>query len=116
MKVIEAKGKCIFVRYDEVYSKNTFFELMKEAYKTCKETNCYKLLVDISKMPGKVSIVDRFEFGVRGAALFRGGFKIAVVYRAEEINRFAETVSLNRGLNSRIFSDIDEALQWLSNK
>ena len=67
-------------------------------------------------MSGKVSMMDRFEFGVHGSQTFQGVFKIAIVYRAEEINQFAETVSVNRGLNAKIFSEMSKALEWLDVK
>jgi hypothetical protein len=113
MKTIEAKGGYIFVQYDEVYSKSVLFDLIEKTYKMSKELNCRKLLADISKMTGKVSTMDRFEFGVYGSCLYQDGYMIAVVYSEEEINRFAETVSVNRGVNARVFSDIDKALEWL---
>jgi len=116
MKTIEAKGDYIYVKYEEAYSKKIIIELMEETYKKSNELGCYKLLGDISTMEGKVSTIDRFEFGVKGANLFRGGYKIALIYRPEEINRFAETVSINRGLRARIFSDKDTALKWLLGK
>lgn len=116
MKIIEAKGEYLFVQYDGVYSKSVLLELIDETHRISKELNCYKLLGDISRMSGKVSTMDRFEFGAHGSHRFQGRFKIAIVYRAEEINRFAETVSVNRGLNAKIFSKMDEALEWLGVK
>ena len=116
MKTIEAKGEYIFVEYDEPYLKSVLIEMMRETHQKSKELGCYKLLGDISKMRGSVGTMDRFEMGVRGADLFRGGYKIALVYQPEEINRFAETVSVNRGLNARIFGDKKDALEWLLTK
>ena len=113
MKVIEEKGEYFFVQYDEEYSKSVLFEFIKEVYEKSQEAKCYKLLGDISNMTGTVGMIDRFEFGVKGAAMFRHGYKIALVYRAEEINGFAENVSVNRGLNARIFSKREKALEWL---
>ena len=113
MKVIEAQGEYIFVKYDEKYSKASLVEMMREVQKISTELGCYKLLGDISQMVGTVSTMDRFEFGVQGAIIFRRGYKIAIIHRPEEINRFAETVSVNRGLNARIFSDKENALEWL---
>ncbi|MBL8107761.1 MAG: hypothetical protein JNJ72_19490, partial [Anaerolineales bacterium] len=53
------------------------------------------------------------EIGVQGSLIFRNLIKVAVLYRKEEIDWFAETVSKNRGLNAKIFSQMDEALKWL---
>jgi hypothetical protein len=50
---------------------------------------------------------------MKGVSLFRFKGTYAIVYRKEEINRFAENVGANRGLNALMFSDMDEALKWL---
>lgn len=113
MKVIEDKGEYILAQYDEEYSKNVLFEFIQEVHQKSQEANCYKLLGDISNMTGTVGMMDRFEFGVKGAAMFRKGYKIALVYRAEEITGFAENVSVNRGLKARIFSKMEAAMEWL---
>jgi hypothetical protein len=57
--------------------------------------------------------MERFELAMQAVKLFQNKGKYALVYRKEEINRFAENVGVNRGLNARIFSDMDEAMQWL---
>ena len=116
MTTIEEKGEYIFVKYKGSYIKNTLFEIIKEVKKRSKEIKCYKLLGDISEMTGKVGTLDRFDFGVQGATMFRENYKIALIYRKEEINGFAETVSVNRGLNARIFSDKESAMRWLGIK
>ena len=64
-------------------------------------------------MPGKVKTIQRFEIGVQGSLIFRNLIKVAVLYRPEEIDWFAETVSKNRGLNAKIFSEMDQAMEWL---
>ncbi len=45
-----------------------------------------------------------------------GSARIAVIYRDEEGDRFRfiENVSVNRGGNMKIFTDADEAIDWLT--
>ena len=86
---------------------------MKEVLVVCETESYQKFLVNISGMTGRVTTMERFELALKGVSLFQFKGKYAKVYRKEEINRFAENVGANRGLNARIFSDMDEALKWL---
>lgn len=113
MKTIEKKGEYIFVDYAEPYVYKNAINLLKEAAEVCAAEKCSKLLLSFVDMPGKVKTLDRFEFGVQGAIIFRHLKKVGVVYRREEMNRFLETVAVNRGLNIRLFDNFDEAMEWL---
>ena len=113
MENFERRNGYIYVKYSEPYQLQKFVTISKQVYNICLAEKYNKILVDISSMPGKVKPMERFKIGVEGALIFRNIVKISVLYRAEEIDKFAETVGVNRGLNGRIFSDMDEALTWL---
>jgi len=72
-----------------------------------------RALVDISKVEGPIKQFDRFLIGQHAAEYWRPGLRVAVVYRAEEINRFAEDVATSRGANLRVLPDVQSALHWL---
>jgi hypothetical protein len=113
MKIIEGRNGYLYVEYSEPYQFNNLIDLMKEVIVICETESHQKFLVNIVKMTGKVSPMERFELAMKAVPLFQHKGKYALVYRKEEINRFAENVGVNRGLNARIFSDMDEAKQWL---
>ncbi len=113
MKKIENKNSYVYVLYDEPYTKEGLIDLMKETHNACLGFGCRLILVNLLNMPGIISTMDRFEMGIQGALLFKSNFKIAVVYRKEEINQFAETVGVNRGMNTYVVSDMESALKWL---
>ena len=113
MKTIEQRDGYIYVQYDEEYSFDVFISISKQVFDLCQKENYKKVLVNVTKMPGKVRTFQRFEIGVQGSLIFRNLIKVAVLYRKEEIDWFAETVSKNRGLNAKIVSQMDEALKWL---
>lgn|GEM_PF-1734058 len=113
MKLIEGRKGYLYVEYSEPYKFNDLIHMMHEVLVVCEKESYKKFLVNISNMTGKVTPMERFELAVKGASLFLYKGRYAVVYRKEEINRFAETVGVNRGLNARIFSDMDEAMKWL---
>lgn len=113
MKKIEQRDGYIYVEYAEEYSIEAFVSTSKQVFDLCQKENYKKVLVNATQMQGKVKTLQRFELGMQGALIFRNLIKIAVVYRKEEIDWFAETVSKNRGLNARIFSEMDKAMEWL---
>lgn len=113
MKTLESKKDYLFVEYTEPYQLEACIALMQEVAEICRRDKFTKVLVDMSGMMGKISTIDRFKLGVAGADTFRGIAQVAIIYRKEELNWFAETVGVNRGANVRVFSGPDEALKWL---
>ena len=55
-----------------------------------KERGYDRAVVDISKVDGPIKQFDRFLIGQHAAENWRPGLRVAVVYRDEEINRFAD--------------------------
>ena len=113
MKRIENRTNYLFVEFDDAYQLEVILSLMREVAEVCRQQKFSKVLVDLSNMPGKISIMDRFQMGVAGANTFRGVAQVALIYRKDEINRFAETVGVNRGANVAVFGDAESAKKWL---
>lgn len=65
-----------------------------------------------------LNVVDTYEFSASldSALPFTGRLRIAVLVAQEQFEKsvFAETVARNRGVNIRMFLDLDEANQWLT--
>jgi len=110
---IERRKHYIYLEFSEPYTREKFFSISNNVLEICEKENFKKILVNIQNMPGRVMAMERFELGVQGALLFSHKATIAVVYRKEEIDGFAETVGVNRGLSARIFSDVEKACEWL---
>ena len=114
MNVIENRGGYIYASYNGQYEYEKLLELAKEAARSCTQGKPAKVLVNFLNMTGKVEPFDRFKLGVQGALIFRNTIaQVAAVYHQTEIDRFAENTAVNRGLNTRIFSNIEDALAWL---
>lgn len=113
MKQIIPRQDHLFVEYSEPYELDTFIALIQEVAGICRREKFTKVLVDVRGMAGKISAIERFKLGVAGADAFRAVAQVAIIYRQEEMNWFAETVGVNRGANVRIFSKPDEASKWL---
>jgi len=113
MKLIENRGDHLFVEYDGLIGPAELMGLMEEVARVCSDKNCKKILADLRNAEGPLNILDRFNLGVVAADMFRGVNQIAIVFRKDETNLFAETVAVNRGLPSKITHDMDEATRWL---
>lgn len=112
MKVIEERAGYLYVEYDGPTDSAALISLMEEMARVCKAKDCKKILADLRNTSGELNLFQRYELGVVGAVLLRG-LQIAIVYKADENNHFAESVAVNRGLPAIITNDIEEARRWL---
>ena len=113
MKIIENRGGYIYAQNDNPYNFQEVIELAKEVASKCLAENQTKVLVNLSNMRGKLQPMDKFNLGVQGAMIFRKVAQVTVVYDKSQIDGFAETVAINRGMNTRIFSSLEAATEWL---
>ena len=72
-----------------------------------------RILVDAFAVSPPDTEMQRFEFGEDLAKIFRLQFKVAILYKPEFTNRFAEDTAINRGARVRVFGDEAAALEWL---
>jgi hypothetical protein len=112
MKTIEEREGYLFVEYDGSTDSIVLILLMEEMVKVCRDKNLKKILADLRKTTGTPDLFQRYELGVTGANILRG-LQIAVVYRTDENNHFAESVAVNRGLPAMITDDMEKAKHWL---
>jgi hypothetical protein len=106
-------GNYLFMESDEPYSLPMFFVTIHEVAGRCQEQGLKKALIDISKMVGDPSIIDRYETGVEIAKYWGRNLKVAAVAREGIINYLAETVAVNRGAHFKVFWKRSEAMEWL---
>ena len=99
-------------------AKRTFLEMLEAA----AEHQTRKVLIDGRKLTGKPEVIERFYYGAFAAqtvAHFRGGMlsyaRFAYVLREPVLDpgRFGETVAVNRGMNVKVFDNLEEAVKWL---
>lgn len=81
----------------------------------CKKNNFSKVLVE-EDFETDTSITEKFELVSCGHKVGLTGIKIAFVdLHPEQMNDniFSETVACNRGLIAKVFSNVEEAEEWL---
>ncbi|MBD3391161.1 MAG: hypothetical protein GF418_03805 [Chitinivibrionales bacterium] len=80
----------------------------------CAAHDSTKALVDARDLRADLATTGLFQAGSDAAQLMRRGIRIALVARKEMLDPFFKKVSSNRGGDVGVFTDIDEARQWLS--
>jgi len=89
-------------------------EIVAAVFREIAANNCLRLLIDIRDVEGRLGVLD--TFGLVSTYPTIPGMRAAIVDRPENKNwsDFYETVSVNRGYQNKVFTDIDEAIKWLT--
>jgi hypothetical protein len=89
------------------------FELIEEH---CKRANKNKLLLDFTETYGDLYLAERYYLGDE-AQIFVSCklMKLAIVGRPEQLEsqKFGEMVVRNRWINARVFTNVEDAEEWL---
>ena len=97
-------------------------EFIEPVYKICSENKKARLLVDVSLVEGDFSTTMRFEYFTKLADAnlqlkLKYGISVKTAYYGKtplvDPDRFGKTVAVNRGINTNVFTDYREALDWL---
>ena len=99
------------------YTLDETVDLIDNAIRYCYENEIDGLLADVTGVTGfpSPSVTDRFWFVTKWAETSAGHVVVALVARPELISpdKIGITFAMNRGLESDVFTDKAEALQWL---
>jgi hypothetical protein len=101
------------VNVEGKYSLSAYLKGLDDTLNFCSSKQLYKILFNLIGVQGDQSVIDRHMLGERTAALFRGKYKIAAIARKEAINKHAENVAFNRGVNILVTHDKEAGLNWL---
>jgi hypothetical protein len=88
------------------------FELIAEH---CKRAKNNKLLVDITKAEGKLSLIEKYSAAEESLIFSRYGIKVVFIETPERMDprRFFLLAARNRGVNVEAFTDFQSAEDWL---
>jgi hypothetical protein len=91
---------------------------MAEAiYAACTEHECFKVLADTRELIGRLSVVDQYYIPSQipnDPAARRIRLAAIDLEKDRKIWTFFETVFRNAGYKVKIFTDPDEAINWLT--
>ena len=97
--------------FDREQAVSNFERLASE----CARLNCRLLLIDVTEMTGKISVINRFAMGERLMAFGSVIHRLAMVVRSDQVlpDKFMQLVARNRGFNAAPFLSFSEAEAWL---
>jgi len=111
--LLEKKSGYINFTISGPYNAVKFHCYAKIIAETCGKEKLNRVLVNALNVKGTdLSILERYFIGEKIAELLPA-IKIAVVWPEKDINKFAETVALNRGAFINVIGDVEKAKKWL---
>jgi len=117
---VEIKDDYLLAVASGTFGVKEYRELLVDILFQCIENSKSKLLFDVRTFKGNLSTFQRFTLATYFATLSRqhpetAAIQVAVVGHPPLIdpNRFGETVAKNHGVNIKVTTDIDEAVEWL---
>ncbi len=113
IRVDEKLGIIVITPSDPI-SKEDVLEALSLFSSIFKEKGINKILADVTNLHIVPPMIDIFEI----FSVFPHGFKHALLIgeaqSVEDIFRFGETVSVNRGMPTKVFTNRDDAIAWLN--
>ena len=106
---------CVILRVEGTVTLDRIRKLAPEAARLCEQTNCTRLLNDMSTATLDISILDVYQSPavMRESGITHKIKRALVLPRTFDKSDFIETVTRNRGHDFKIFIDIHKARQWL---
>src|SRR5215813_8360644 len=81
----------------------------------CRRAKVDKLLIDISRAEGDLSVIEKFLAAEESQIFARYGIKVAFIEKSERMDprRFFLLAARNRGVKVEAFTDWQDAEEWL---
>ena len=112
INVTQEKGY-LFIKVTGEYSLMSFHSLIERVIEETTKSDSKNIMVDISEVTGTIPVMDRFYLAEYASGIWKRDVRVAVVYRANEIDKFFETVAVNRAAQTVVVPDMQSALEWL---
>jgi hypothetical protein len=112
---IEEMSGYLAARYIGQYTMAAVWEKFELIAEQCERASKDKLLIDFTRGQAEIQFADRYFLGERSEVFALHRLKVAVVATREHIDpeKFAELVARNRGVNVRVFTELQAAVEWL---
>ncbi len=110
----ERDGDWLLVRVSGAADSAWFSRLVETIADAVDQAPAGAVLLDGRELAGAFSDLDRLGFGLALARRWKAiPFAIVGPVALVDPRRFGEFVARNRGVNCRVFTDLDEAQRWL---
>jgi hypothetical protein len=113
---IEEMPDYLVARFNGAGKAEEVWRQYKLIAERCNRANKNKLLLDFTEAYVEASLADKYILGEQAQIFARYDvIKSAAVARPEQVDpeRFGEMVARNRLVNARVFTNAEDALEWL---
>jgi hypothetical protein len=114
---ISKKNTYLNISVKEVVTAELLKGFIEETAKESKKSGINKFLFDLRQAPNQTSLGTHYDFVYDKSQKlgFSPGSKHALLTNLENMDayRFVETILLNAGYQSKIFTDKKEAIEWI---
>ena len=114
---IEEHPLYLHAKVTGTHSAENALRFLRETHEACVQRGYSAVLLEMNLSGPSLDLTSIFGVISQRSAEATKLRKIAYVdasQRDPEKMRFAETVAINRGVNVRLFQDLDQAKQWMS--
>jgi hypothetical protein len=90
-------------------------DALKTIFAASTKNRLFKIIIDSRTLEGEISLLARYDIGHIAAELQQEPVQLAVVASEQQVwpDRFGENVANNRGVRTKVTTDMSEALAWL---
>lgn len=114
---IEEKNNYLYACASGERSRENVIAMTIEVFNTALEKKFSRIIIDVRELSGYFGLMDIFILVKEVMANLRGkGIDQVAVIDVHQTNRndwFLEPVAHSYGLNIRVFTELDSAIQWL---
>lgn len=113
---ISDKGSYLLVEFFGEFSVEAGKQCVDRMAEACEKQSHSKVLLDCRRMTGSMPILDRFQVAQYGAIKGRQLMQLALLNREDVVlpDNFVENVAVNRGMTMKVFTNLNEAVSWLT--
>lgn len=92
-----------------------FKKVYQQVIDSSVRLNQPRVIFDTRSMSGEISTMERYEAAVWIAQNQKARVRMVFFVSLDQIypDKFAETVAINRGVQLKVTTDMEEAMQWL---
>jgi len=110
---VELRDGYVAVHISGPYNRASMERMYLRAAEEGRNYGCKRVLIDIRDLLTPIPNWDRYQLGKIVATAWPRDMRFALIAPSQNINKFFETVAVNRGVQLRTVSTEREALQWL---
>ena len=116
LRIIQKKA---YIHFDFTgeFSQETGKQCIDAMVEVCSRSQISKALLDCRNMTGEIQVLESFMVARYGVQMIGSISKFALVGREDQMfpDNFVENVAVNRGINLKLFTDVEKAIGWLTN-